>query len=483
MAKVYLLNPPFIPGFIRCARWQSIGKGGTLYYPIFLSYATGLLEKAGHEVRLVDAVARNASLSWVVKDIRQFNPDLIVIETSFTSLQNDLNIADKIKEVYPEAKIAITGPPASVLLDKIFKHKSVDYVAYYEYEWTIAELACSLERDNNIENIKGLAYRREEKYVKNPPRRLSTRKDLDGLVFVSQIYARHLNIYDYYYSSALYPEVQILAERGCPYRCTFCAWPQTFTGRLFRSRSVGNVIEELAWIKQNLNFVKEVIFEDDTFGVDKNWLHQFLTTLIKEKLDITWSCQTRANLDFRTLSLMRKAGCRLIIVGFESANQQILNNIRKGITVEQMRKFAKNVKKAGILLHTDFIIGLPGETKETIKQTFQFIKEIKPDILQVSVATPFPGTEFYKWSRKNGYLVTDDPNEYLDEQGHQKSIVSYPWLSAEEIERSVDEILRDYYLSASYIPVALKQIFRKNCLNEFSRLLRSAKAFIKYVYR
>ncbi|RLF91436.1 hypothetical protein DRN52_09000 [Thermococci archaeon] len=148
-----------------------------------------------------------------------------------------------------------------------------------------------------------------------------------------------------------------------------------------------------------------------------------------------------------------------------------------------MRKFAKNVKKAGLLLHADFIIGLPGETKETVKQTFQFIKEIKPDILQVSVATPFPGTEFYEWCRKNGYLVTDDPNEYLDEQGHQKSIVSYPWLPAEEIERSVDEILRDYYLSTSYIPVALKQIFRKNCLNEFSRLLRSAKAFIKYVYR
>ena len=163
--------------------------------------------------------------------------------------------------------------------------------------------------------------------------------------------------------------------------------------------------------------------------------------------------------------------------------QQILNNIRKGITVEQMRKFAKNVKKAGILLHADFIIGLPGETKETVKQTIRFIKEIKPDILQVSVATPFPGTEFYDWLKKNDYLTTDDPDEYLDEQGRQRCVISYPWLSSEEITKYVDEILKKYYLSLRYVPIALRQIFRKNGLAEFKRLLYSARSFIDYIYR
>jgi len=254
-------------------------------------------------------------------------------------------------------------------------------------------------------------------------------------------------------------------------------------GRVNRRRSVRNVLEELIWIRKSLRQVKEVVFEDDTFGIDKRWLRNLCKEIIRRKLDITWNCQIRADVDFETLKLMARAGCRLVIVGFESANQQILNNIRKGITIEQMRKFAKNVKKAGILLHADFIIGLPRETKETVKRTIQFIKEIKPDILQVSVATPFPGTEFYEWAKQNGYLITDNPEEYLDEHGHQKSIVSYPWLSSEEIARYVDEILKDYYLSTSYLPIVLRQIFRKNGLRELNRLLRSAKAFITYVSR
>jgi len=223
------------------------------------------------------------------------------------------------------------------------------------------------------------------------------------------------------------------------------------------------------------------VFEDDTFGVDKKWLKEFLRRLLEEKLDVTWNCQVRADLDFETLNLMAKSGCRLVIVGFESANQQILNNIKKGIKVEQMRKFAENVRKAGILLHADFIIGLPGERRETIQQTIKFIKELKPDILQVSVATPFPGTEFYQWLKESGFLVTDDANEYLDKYGHQKSVVSYPQLSSEEIAKYVNEILRKYYLSLDYIPIAFRQILRKKGLKEFERLLRSTKFFLNYI--
>ena len=482
MARIYLLNPPFIPHFGRSARWQDTGRGGTLYYPIWLAYATGLLEEDGHEVKLVDAPARGYSLPYVIQDIMRFCPDIVVVDTSFTSLENDLKVAREIKSHVAGAFVIGVGPPTSQFPEYMINN-GFDVVARYEYDWTLAELVNNIEEGRDLTNVLGISYKANGRILHNPKRPFSTNEQLDQLPFVSQVYARHLNIHDYFLSSSLYPEVQIFASRGCPFKCTFCCWPQTFMGRVNRRRSVTNVLEELIWIKENLRRVKEVVFEDDTFGIDKKWLRNLCKEIIERKLDITWNCQIRAVADLKTLKLMAEAGCRLVIVGFESASQQILDNIRKGITVEQMRKFAKNVKKAGLLLHADFIIGLPGETKETIKQTFQFIKEIKPDILQVSVATPFPGTEFYEWCRKNGYLVTDDPNEYLDEQGHQKSIVSYPWLPAGEIERSVDEILRDYYLSTSYIPVALKQIFRKNCINEFSRLLRSAKAFIKYVYR
>jgi radical SAM superfamily enzyme YgiQ (UPF0313 family) len=178
---------------------------------------------------------------------------------------------------------------------------------------------------------------------------------------------------------------------------------------------------------------------------------------------------------------MKAANCRLLIVGYESGCNSILENVKKGITVNQTKLFAVNAKKAGLLVHGDFIIGLPGETKETIEMTRNLINEVKPDILQVSVATPFPGTEFYEWAQKNRYLLTDNPDEYLDSQGHQKAILSYPWLSAKEITLNVDQILKDYYVSISYFVLALRQIFRKNGLKELRRLLFSFKMFIKYL--
>ena len=174
---------------------------------------------------------------------------------------------------------------------------------------------------------------------------------------------------------------------------------------------------------------------------------------------------------------------RLLVVGYESGNDTILQNIKKGITIKQAKRFAENARKAGMLIHGDFIIGLLGESRETIKMTKSLIKELKPDILQVSVASPFPGTEFYEVCKKNGFLITDNPNYYLDDQGHQKSIISYPSLSAEDINRYVDQILREYYFSVKYIPIALKQIFRKNSLQELQRLLHSAVGFINYVFQ
>ena len=181
------------------------------------------------------------------------------------------------------------------------------------------------------------------------------------------------------------------------------------------------------------------------------------------------------------MKAMKEANCRLLITGFESGNDDILKRIRKGITVEDIRQFAEDARRAGLLVHGDFIIGLPGETHETIRNTKKLIGEIKPDILQVSVASPFPGTEFYAWCIENGYLLTDDPNEYLDENGHQKSIIRYPELTEDEITEEVNDILRNYYLSPGYVVTALRQVLRKNGLAELRRLIYSARMFLKYL--
>jgi radical SAM superfamily enzyme YgiQ (UPF0313 family) len=255
-------------------------------------------------------------------------------------------------------------------------------------------------------------------------------------------------------------------------------------GRKYRVRSISNVLDELEWIQENLPEVKEMFFEDDTFTINKRRVLEFCRKYKERGLDITWSCNTRADtLDLETMKRMKKANCRLLIVGYESGSDEILKNIKKGFTTKQIKDFARNARKAGLLVHGDFIIGLPGETKETIEVSKQLIKEVKPDILQVSVASPFPGTEFYEWCREKGYLLTDDPNEYLDMQGHQKAIISYPELTNEEMVKEADEILKGYYMSVNYVPLALRQVLRKHGLDELRRLLYSTRIFLGYVKR
>ena len=461
--KVYLLNPPYFSHFGRGARWQDTGRGGTLYYPIWLSYATAVVELE-HETRLVDAPAWNWSEEDVVEDIKRFKPDLIVVDSSFPSLNNDIKVAELIKQGYgDDVRIVLVGPPTSQFPDEILNNNGIDIVARWEYDFTVRDIAKALEENRDLRNIKGISYREDGKVIHNPNREFTSSDDLDKIPFVSRIYKKHLNISDYFLGQSLYPELQIFTGRGCPNQCTFCAWPQTLMGRKYRVRSIENVADEFEWIQNNLSEVKEIFIEDDTFTINKKRITEFSEEIKRRDLDITWACNARAT------------------VGYESGSDEILKNIKKGITVEQIKQFAKEARKAGLLVHGDFIIGLPGETKETIEKTKKLIREVRPDILQVSVASPFPGTEFYDWCRENGYLLTDDPNEYLDEQGHQKAIITYPELTNEEMVKEVDKILKGYYLSLSYVPLAFRQVFRRNGLDEFRRLLYSVKMFMGYI--
>ena len=476
--RVYMLNPPYLPHFGRGMRWQDTGRGGTLYYPIWLSYATAVVEQE-HETKLVDAPAWNWSRQDVVDEIKKFKPDLIVIDSSFPSLNNDIEVATEIKKNC-KSKIVLVGPPTSQFSDKILDNNGMDIVARYEYDFTIKEIANKIESGEGFENVKGISYKVDGKIIHNPNREFTSSEDLDKIPFVSEVYKKHLNIRDYFLGSSLYPEVQIFTGRGCPFQCTFCSWPQTLMGHKYRVRSIPNVLDELEWIQENLD-VKEVFFEDDTFTIDQKRVLDFCKEYKEKKLDITWACNARADLDYETMKEMKGANCRLVIVGYESGSDEILKNIKKGITVERIKKFAEDARKANLLVHGDFIIGLPGETKETVRMTKKLIKETKPDILQVSVASPFPGTEFYKWVNDNEYLLTNDPDEYLDEQGHQKAIISYPKLSNNEMTKAVDEMLKAYYFSLGYIPIAFRQVFRKHGIREARRLWYSVRMFMRYI--
>ena len=480
--RIYLLNPPFRANFNRPGRWQGgVGRGGTLDYPKWLAYATGVLEEE-YDVRLVDAPARKLNKEDVIKDVKNFEPDLIVVDSNFSSLSNDINVVESLKE-HTGAKTVLTGPPTSQFPEQILKNEGVDAVARFEYDFTLKDIAEALEDGNGFKGITGISYKENGKIVHNPNREFTTSEDLDNMPFVSKVYKKHLNINDYFLSQSLYPEVQIFAGRGCPHKCTFCSWPVTLMGRKYRARSAENIADEFEYIQDELPEVKEIFIEDDTFTINNKLVRDVCEGIKRRKIDVAWSCNARADMDYETMREMKKAGCRLLIVGYESGSDEILKNIKKGVTTEQMKEFTKDAKKARLMIHGDFIIGLPGETKETANKTVEFIKELKPNILQIAVATPIPGTEFYNWVKGNEFLLTDDLEESLDNWGAQKCIISYPEFTKEDIENYVDKALKDYYLSPSFIPIAMRNVLRKNGLHELKLMLRAATMFYKYLER
>ena len=480
--KIYLLNPPFKANFNRPGRWQGgVGRGGTLDYPKWLAYATGVLEET-FEVRLVDAPARKLNKEDVIKDAKKFKPDLIVADSNFSSLSNDIDVVVSLKEC-TGATTVLVGPPASQFPEKILQSDGADMIARYEYDFTTKEIAEALEGGNGFKEITGISYKENGKIVHNPNREFTTSEDLDNMPFVSEVYKKHLNIKDYFLSQSLYPEVQIFTGRGCPHKCTFCSWPVTLMGRKYRARGAENIADEFEYIQDELPEVKEIFVEDDTFTINKKLVREFCEEIKRRKIDVTWSCNARADMDYETMKKMKEGGCRLLIVGYESGSNEILRNIKKGVTIEQMKEFTKEAKKARLMIHGDFIIGLPGETKETADKTLKFIKELKPNILQVAVATPIPGTGFYEWARNNGFLLIDNMEESIDEKGYQRCIISYPRFTKEDIENYVDKALKEYYLSTSYIPIAMNNVLRRNGLYELKLMLRAATMFYKYLGR
>ncbi|MCJ7616579.1 MAG: B12-binding domain-containing radical SAM protein [Desulfobacterales bacterium] len=435
------------------------------------------------DVRLIDAPAKKWDREKVLNDAREFNPDLIVVDSNFSSLSNDIQVTRLLKENIKNSITVLVGPPVSQFPYMILDDGGVDIIAKFEYDFTIKELAEAIDQGNTFTNIKGISYKENGKKIHNPNREFSSSADLDKMPFVSKVYKEHLNIKDYSLSQSLYPEVQIFTGRGCPNRCTFCSWPVTLMGNKYRTRSVENIVDEFEYILEELPEVREIFIEDDTFTINKKLVSAFCEEIQRRKIDIAWSCNARADLDYNTMKAMKDAGCRLIIVGYESGSDEILKTIKKGVGTEQMKVFTNDAKKAGLLVHGDFIIGLPGETKDTAAQTLKFIKELKPNLLQVAVATPLPGTEFYDWIKKNGFMLVDNLEKSIDENGFQECIISYPDFTKEDIKISVDKALKEYYLSPSYIPVALSNVLRKNGMHELNSMLKSAKVFFKYMGR
>jgi radical SAM superfamily enzyme YgiQ (UPF0313 family) len=481
--KIVFLNPTFRFKISRASRWPEYTKSGTLYYPFWLAPAAALAEKKGHDVLLLDAIPNEWNEDETITRVLNFEPRLVVIDTSLPSIKSDASFSSKLKAVANEKsidlKICLVGTFPSVRPDYVMGlNESIDFIARKEYDMTIVELANALEKEQSVEGVLGISYRKDGKIIHNKDRPYID--DLDEIPFASEIYKRFLDPKHYRYALARHPMIQIMSARGCPSMCVFCNVPQTFMSRHFRTRSAKNFVDELEWIKKNMPEIKEIFIEDDTMTVNKERILEICRMIKERKLNIIWSANARVDIPKDVLKEMKEAGCRMLIVGYESGNQDILNNIKKGITIEMAERFTRDAKDVGIKVFGCFMIGLSGDTKETIRQTVEWAKKLDLDMAQIEQAVPFPGTEFYDWVKTNNYLKTDDPDDWLDKSGQLGFLIDYPNLSAEELKKMRDKLMVEFYTTP-------KQMFRMFINNlhphEFARLTRATIDYLAYLLR
>jgi len=426
-----------------------------------LSYAAGLIEKNGYQIKIVDSCAEGYDRVKSLELIAEFKPALVVLDTSTPSISNDLEVGSLIKEKLGDVLIVLVGTHPSALAEEVLKlSKKIDAVAVGEYEHTILELANLLTRgklslDNKKEvlsEVAGLSFRFGDEIIHNKPRALI--EDLNSLPFVSEVYKKHLNVKKYFYSAGLYPMIMIRTGRGCPWRCYYCLYPQVMSSHKLRSRTPENIVAEFEYIVKEIPSVKGVIIDDDTFGIDKAHARQVCRLLIEKRINkkIKWWVNTRVDtLDLATMKLMKQAGCRLLLVGFESGSQLILDNIAKGATVEQAKKFAKAAKKAGLIVHGCFMVGNPGETKKTLKETLDLALELDIDTAQFFPLIVYPGTRAFEWAKKNGFLSTDNYRQWLTPQGLHNTIINTKEFTAKDLIGFCNYARRKFYLRPKYI--------------------------------
>ena len=434
--RTLFLHPPSFDGFDGGAgsRYQAKREIRSFWYPTWLAQPAALVPGS----RLVDAPPDGLTLDDIRPLARQY--DLCVMHTSTPSFAGDVRVAEALKAENPRLMIGMVGAAVAVAPEaSLGASAALDFVAGNEFDFTIREVA----QGRPLQDVHGLSYRVDGKSggrgVAHTPAR-AVLEDMDTLPFVTPVYERDLTVEHYAIGYLKHPYVSLYTGRGCRSKCTFCLWPQTVGGQRYRTRSVGHVAEEMALAQRLFPQVKEFFFDDDTFTDDLPRAEAIAKRL--GALGLTWSVNAKANVPYATLKVLKDNGLRLLLVGYESGNQQILNNIRKGVRLDAARRFTRDCKALGIAIHGTFILGLPGETRETIQETIRFACDIDPDTIQVSLAAPYPGTALYDEARRNGWLEAE---RLVDEAGVQVSAIGYPHLPRAEIYRSVDEVYRRFY--------------------------------------
>jgi hopanoid biosynthesis associated radical SAM protein HpnJ len=460
--KTLFLQAPSFDGFDGGAgsRYQAKREIRSFWYPTWLAQPAALVPDS----RVLDAPADGVSVEATLDIASQY--DLVIIHTSTPSFPSDALFAEHLKKRKPSLLIGMVG--AKVAVDphnSLTATEAIDFVCREEFDYTCKDVADG----KPFSEILGLSYRAKDGSIEHNGARPMI-ENMDELPFVAPVYKRDLKIDNYFIGYLNYPYVSIYTGRGCKSRCTFCLWPQTVGGHRYRVRSVENVLAEVKWIKENMP-------DDDTFTDDAPRAEAIARGL--GKLGVTWSCNAKANVPYSTLKVMKENGLRLLLVGYESGDDQILVNIKKGLRTDFARRFNADCKKLGIKIHGTFILGLPGETEETIRKTIEYAKEINPHTIQVSLAAPYPGTFLYNQAVENGWLEENKTINLVSKEGVQLAAIGYDHLSREQIYHHLEKFYKEFYFRPSKIWEIVREMLTS--WEMMKRRLREGVEFFRFL--
>ena len=444
--------------------------------PLGILYVATFLKQKGFTVKVVDAVIENILNMDIVEEVIRENPLMMGISSMTCQIQNSIKIAEGIKSVNPNIKIAIGGPHISSTIDDLYNFSDkFDFLVYGEGEYTFYELLKTVKsKVGDLKDIKGLIYKEDkESVIVNPPREHI--KDLDSLPF-PDLSLVDIKKYDSFYALSK-PFTGLIASRGCPFSCTFCDAYATH-GKKLRLRSAKNIVDE---IEHDLNKfgIRQFMIKDSTFTINKEWVKNICNELLSRDLRINWTCNTRVDMIEKELfNLMKKAGCYMVMLGIESGSQKVLDNIKKGVTVKQIEEGIKICKEVGIDTTGYFMVGNPGDEEGEVKKTIELAKKLDLDFANFGISTPYPNTELYGWAVEEGFLT--DRNWYMKQMKFfaNQAISGSINLPGLPVERQVElcrKANREFYFRPRYI---LSQIFKLRP-NNLKRKFKSMLELIK----
>jgi len=469
--NILVTNPPWPgPGYgaRSSVRWPHRRKDKYLEYPIYLAYLVSILKREGFETRFLDGVEEEMDIPSYVNAVRGMAPSLVFMETSTPSIEYDLESARGLKEALPDSRIVLLGPHVTYFHREILDaNPAIDAVCRREFGETGRKIAAALSKGSDLSGIAGVSYRDGERVHAN-----ADKDDIDDIDSFPYPDREAIPIEKYRQGSFLGKKTAtLISSTGCPFKCIYCLWPKTLYFNKRRERSPESVVREMEDVVHRFG-ADEIYFDDDSMFISRKRLFELGKAEADSPTRVNWIGQARVDvLDEESTSLLKKAGCHYLRIGIESGSKRMLELMRKNTDLESCRRAVRLCRRAGIKTQAFFIFGVPGENRQSIRETIDFAKRLDPDSAQFSIIVPYPGTDVYETARANGWLKYDTWEDFAA----GRCLMETPDLPAREVDSARARAYREFYLRPSYM---IKTLLRVRRLSDIRSIIKGAKSII-----